>query len=137
MNIHTVSKPQSDKDWHKKLLPCSRVKFIRLALHIPNRDCRGELINQSLWITKTVQLFSHHFGGAMVHNTNKGYWLNPKNRTLVEEETNIITGFVSNDDFTNFASTLRNHIMCFGSETDQGEVLLEVGDQMCLFRDFA
>lgn len=118
------------------LSPCKSTQTIRLALHMLDKNCDGEPINHLLWITRTVQLFSHYFGGATVSAKHQGFWLNPLNRKLIEKNTAVVMVFADLELLGRYTSGVRRHVLRFGRETRQREVMLEVGNRICLFKKF-
>lgn len=137
MSSYPVVSSVDSGDLCTLLAPCKSTQAIRLALHVPDKNCDGEPINHSLWITKTVQLFSHYFGGATVSAKHQGFWLNPLSKKLIEENTSVVMVFADPELLGRYISGVRRHVLRFGHETRQGEVMLEVGNRICLFKKFS
>lgn len=110
---------------------------LTITIFIPDRDAFGSLINVKYWIDATCQLLTHKFGGASVSPAHRGFWHNSKTRELINEQTYQITVFTEALELKLHAKSLKNHLLKFGRETQQGEVLLTIDNLLMRYTDFA
>ena len=107
-----------------------------LTVYIPNTDSTGRLVNTSYWIAATAQFLAHKFGGSTVHAADRGYFRNPHTDELIEEVTHRISVLVEPDDLCAHATAIEMHVRRFGRETNQCEVLLQLGGQVLRYTNF-
>lgn len=118
------------------LSPDAVYRPVTITIFIPDRDAFGSPINVKYWIDATCQLLAHKFGGASVSPAYRGYWHNSKTEDLIDEKTYQITVFAEGVDLKRHADSLKNHLLKFGRETQQGEVLLTIDNILLRYTEF-
>ena len=118
------------------LLPNFWSKPVCLTLYIPDCDSVGKEINVAFWIAATCQLFAHSFGGASVSPAHRGYWQCPDTGGTIKERTFKVSVFAEPVDIRKSADLLNRYIRRFGRETNQGEVLVTLDDQVLRYTAF-
>lgn len=108
----------------------------RFTIFLPNKDAAGKSINIEYWIAATSQLLAHKFGGVSVSPAHQGFWFNPDTNEMIEEKTFQVSVFADPDDLLRHASCVRQHILRFGRETGQGEVLVKLDGKVLRYTHF-
>ena len=100
----------------------------RLTLYVPNKDRNGDVIaNHQKWLTEGQELLTDIGGGASCFPPITGTWRKPDGEILWEETT-MIYSFLDPDKFRANLQRLRSFLHRFGRETNQGQVVFELGN---------
>ena len=97
----------------------------KFAVYVPNQDRDGQAVNQALWVTRALTLFSEYFGGATAIPYLKGAWLNPESRKLIVEEPQLVYSYVDGEAFVAHAAALERFLREMGEQTNQGQIGFE------------
>jgi hypothetical protein len=100
----------------------------RLTLYIPDkdRDANG-IVNHDEWVKLGQELLTDIGDGATCFPPVTGTWLKPDGGKLWEQTT-MIYSFIDPDKFKANMSRLRSFLHRFGRETNQGQVVFELGN---------
>ena len=83
----------------------------RLTLYLASRDREGaEIHDFPYWVERTQRLFARLFGGSTAIPMARGLWYCKEQGTFIDEQTAIITSYVSLDDVIAHLNTLRTFI---------------------------
>lgn len=108
----------------------------RLTLFIPNKDKFGrKLKNHKEWVDEARQLLSGIGGGATAFPPADGTWVNEKGE-VIWEQTIMVFCYISPDPFAAQIKNLREFVHRFGSETNQGEVVVEFDGKFYRIKQF-
>ena len=100
----------------------------RLTLYIPNKDCRGNPVNNhDKWTIEAQELLTDIGRGATSFPPVDGTWLKPDGSRLWET-TRIVYTYIDADKLITNLQRLRSFLHRFGKETEQGEVVFEFDD---------
>ncbi|MCI0640802.1 MAG: hypothetical protein L0Y72_02445 [Gemmataceae bacterium] len=100
----------------------------RLTLYIPDKDCNGGAISDlPEWVKEAQELLTDIGDGATCFPPVTGTWRKPEGEVLWEQTT-MIYSFIDPDKFRVNMSRLRNFLHRFGTETNQGQVVFELGN---------
>ena len=118
------------------LSPDNVTSPVNLTIYLPDCDAAGRAINVAFWIAAMTQLLAHKFGGVSVSPAHKGYWRNSASGDLIKETTFMVSVFVQPFDLERHSEVIEQLILRFGRETGQGEVLVELDDQLLRYTSF-
>jgi hypothetical protein len=83
----------------------------RLTLYLASRDRDGAQIPDYIhWVERARRLFARLFGGSTAIPDAWGLWYCKEQGTFIEEQTAIITSYVSRDDVITHLDTLRTFL---------------------------
>ena len=108
----------------------------KLCLYIPDRDKDGgEVRDYERWVNEGREILSRIGGGATALPPADGTW-EKANGDILWEQTRLVYCFVDADRFEANIKTLRAFLHRFGSETNQGEVVVEFDGQFYRVKTF-
>jgi hypothetical protein len=109
----------------------------RLTVFIPNKDKDGVVLaDVEQWVNEARELLSEIGGDATTYPPADGNWLDEKGENLWEQ-TRIVYCYIYPDRFHANLNRLRNFLHCFGSATNQGEVVIEFDNRFWRIRKYA
>jgi hypothetical protein len=109
----------------------------RLTIFIPNKDKDGVVLaNVDQWVHEARELLSQIGGGATTYPPADGNWLDENGENLWEQ-TRIVYFYIYPDRFHANLHRLRNFLHRFGSETNQGEVVIEFDNRFWRIHKYA
>lgn len=107
----------------------------RFAVYVPNKDKKGDPVDQQPWVEKIMDVLSELCGGATAMPPVRGAWLNPETQSLVIEEPVLVYSFVDPETFIPGIKKLVDIVREMGQKTNQGQVAFEF-DGVLYFIDF-
>ncbi len=108
-----------------------------LTVYIPNKDKNGKQIkNLNRWIKEAQEVLTAIGGGSTSMPPADGTWMNPESNEIIREKTTIMYTYIDPDLFEENVGLLRKFLHRFGSETYQGEVVLEFDGKFYRIRKY-
>lgn len=110
-----------------------------IVLFIPSKDKNGnDLGDQEMWADAAGHLLSTLFGGATEMPTAKGKWLNEETGQIITEDVVLIHCYVRGSHLNDEGRIreLARFLHRMGSQTNQGEVAVVIGDVFHRIRRF-
>lgn len=104
----------------------------QVTLFVPSVDRDSRPIDQVYWADQTLRTFGRLFGGATVLPPGRGVWRDDeRGGGLVFDDPQMVLAYVQTSVLNDpqVAAELRAHLHRLGRESNQGEVLLVVGDR--------
>ena len=106
------------------------------SLYVPNKDQHGvEIGNQRQWVLDAKALLCEINRGATVMPAVEGGWINDEGEAVWENPI-VVYSFIRVDAFVANLPRLRAFLHRLGRETNQGEIVFELGDRMFHIRNF-
>jgi hypothetical protein len=109
------------------------------VLFIPSKDREGnDLADQQMWASAAGRLLSELFGGATQMPPAKGMWLNEETGQIITEEIILVHCYARSSHVNDEARVrqLAEFLHRMGRETNQGEVVVVIGDVLHRIRRF-
>lgn len=109
-------------DW-PKVLQAQKSASTVLVLFVPSVDRFDELIDQEYWVTETLTVFGHLFGGATAFPQGRGVWKDEeRGGQLIFDAPVIVQCYTTEKALEENAEDLRDFLMRLGEEGRQGAV---------------
>ncbi len=109
------------------------------VLFVPSKDRDGnDLPDQQLWASAAGRLLSELFGGATQMPPARGMWLNEETGQIITEEIILVHCYARSSHVNDEARLrqLAEFLHRLGRETNQGEVVVVIGDVLHRIRRF-
>lgn len=113
------------------------VSVERLTLYIPTKDRVGkEVANSVMWVERALKLLAKMGGGATRLPPVQGIWHDTENDVLITEDIILVYSFIDPEKFEKNIHELRSFLHSLGKETNQGEVVFELSEQLYKIRSY-
>lgn len=113
-------------DWHERL-QAQKSSSTALVLFIPSVDRFEEPIDQEHWVTETLTVLGHLFGGATAFPQGRGVWRDDeRGGQLIFDAPVIVQCYTAEQLLEEKAEEFRHFLMRLGTESRQGAVGLVI-----------
>ena len=105
---------------------------LKISLYLPDKDANNRPIaNMTEWIDEATHVLQIACGGVTAYPAAIGKWENPVTKMTTTESTVIVYAFIFDiDRFRKELPNVTDFVHAFASETNQGQVFLEIGTQV-------
>lgn len=113
-------------DW-SEILQAPKSSSTLLVLFVPSVDRYEVPIDQEYWVTETLTVFGHLFGGATAFPQGRGVWRDDdRGGQLIFDAPVIVQCYTTEQALKDRAEALRRFLTRLGQEGRQGAVGLVV-----------